>query len=123
MVGGSAANTADPAKAMEGLISMHQHHAGSTAFLRSLADTFGEVQIVAAPNRVVLDLQALNYDTAGFLHRDYALASLSVGAAVQLRDLLSAAIVAAADMPPVQPGIWSNAAHTGGSRRVGRRAS
>ena len=102
---------------------MHQQHAGSTAFLRSLADTFGEVQIVAAPDRVVLDLQALNYDTAGFLHRDYALASMSLATAIQLRDLLSQAIAAAADRPSVRPSVWSNTSDADVARRVGRRAS
>lgn len=102
---------------------MPQHSAVSTAQLRSLADTFGEAQIVALPNRVVLDLATRNYDTHGYLHRDAALACLSLDIAIKLRDLLSEAITAAAGMPPVTPGIWSDATHADFPRRRGRRAT
>jgi len=102
---------------------MPQHLAVSTTQLRSLADTFGEAQIVALPSRVVLDLATRNYDTQGHLHRDSALASLSLETAIKLRDLLSEAITAAAGMPEVQPGLWSDATHADFARRRGRRAT
>jgi hypothetical protein len=100
---------------------MRQHGAASTAFLRSLADTFGVAQIVAVPNRIIVDLQTQNYDTAGLLNRNHALASLSLDAAIQLRDLLSEAIIAAASAAPPHPGIWSDATNRVVSHRIGRK--
>jgi hypothetical protein len=64
----------------------------NTSRLFSTADTFGEIQIVAGSDRVAVDMQTRNYDTAGHLRRDHALASLSLTAAARLRDLLSEAI-------------------------------
>src|SRR5690242_416256 len=100
---------------------MRQHRLHSTGFLRSIDGTFGEVQIVAVANRVVVDLQARNYDTGGFLNRDHALASLSLDAAIQLRDSLSAAILAAENASPHHLGIWSDATNRAVPHRMRRR--
>jgi hypothetical protein len=100
---------------------MRQHRLHSTGFLRSIYGTFGEVQLVAVPNRVVVDLQTQNYDTGGFLNKDHALASLPLDAAIQLRDLLSEAIVAAKNANSHHPGIWSDATNHAVSHRMGRR--
>jgi hypothetical protein len=101
---------------------MPQRHLHSTGFLRSISDTFGEAQIVAVPSRIIIDIETKNYDTAGFLHKDHALASLSVDAAAELRDALTAAIAAAANAIPAHPGIWSDATNRP-VRRVGRGAA
>jgi|SRR4051794_17446586 hypothetical protein len=100
---------------------MCQHRLHNTGFLRSIGGTFGEVQIVAIPGRVVVDLQTQNYDTTGSLNRDHALASLPLDAAIQLRDLLSEAIVAAENARPHHPGIWSDATNRTVSHRMARR--
>jgi len=102
---------------------MSQHRLHTTGFLRSLDGTFGEIQVVATGSRVVLDVTARNYDVAGYLHRDSSLSNLSVGDAIRLRDLLDEAIVAAADAPPHNPGVWSDATTRAVARRVGRRAA
>jgi len=101
---------------------MRQHRLHSTGFLRSVGGTFGEVQIVAISNRVVVDLQTQNYDTAGFLNRNHALASLPLDAAIQLRDVLSEAIVTAENARPHHPGIWSDATNHAVPHRMGRRS-
>ena len=64
----------------------------NTNRLYSTAGTFGEIQIVAGQHHVIMDVQSRNYDTAGHLHRDHALASLSLSAAAHLRDLLDEAL-------------------------------
>jgi hypothetical protein len=99
-----------------------QRHLNNTSSLRSVNGSFGEAQIVAVPNRVVLDIAARNFDTLGFSHTSSALASMDVDAAIQLRDALSAAINAAANLPPAHPGIWSTATNRV-ARRVTRRAA
>ena len=67
----------------------NQHN---TCRLFSTGGTFGEIQVVATQENIVVDIQARNYDTAGHLHREHALANLSLASAVRLRDLLSEAI-------------------------------
>lgn len=100
---------------------MSQHRLNTTGFLRSLTGTFGEAQIVAASGRIVVDLETKNYDTAGFIHKEHALAALSLDSAIELRDALNAAISAAANLPQPHPGIWSDL--TNRARRVGRAAA
>lgn len=66
--------------------------ASNTSRLLSTAGTFGECQIVAAPDRVLIDVTARNYDTHGHLHHERALLNLPLDAATRLRDLLDLAI-------------------------------
>jgi hypothetical protein len=84
----------------------------NTTRLLSCAGTFGEIQIVAASENVVVDVEARNYDTAGHLHRDRALANLSLAAAARLRDLLSEAIdhAHAVTLDRRQTALWSDSA-------------
>jgi hypothetical protein len=121
MVDDGATNTAARPIHRKVQFLMHQQRIHNTGFLRSIGGTFGEVQIVAVSNRVVVDLQTQNYDTGGFLNRKHALASLPLDAAVQLRDLLSEAIVAAENARPHHPGIWSDATNRAVSHRMSRR--
>jgi hypothetical protein len=81
----------------------------TTASLQSMSGTFGEFQIVAAQKTVILDLQSRNWDVEGHLHRDSALAHLSVPEASRLRDLLTDAIICAETPDSRQPGLWSDA--------------
>jgi hypothetical protein len=98
---------------------MRQLHAHTTqASLRSTAGTWGDVSIASTPDRVILDIHARTYDTAGNLHRDAALLNLSIETAIRLRALLGEAIESALDCEPRQPGLWSDAT----MRAVGRRA-
>lgn len=101
---------------------MRQLCAHSTdATLRSIADTWGQIQIIAMPERIALDIQARNYDTAGHLHRDHALANLPLATAIRLRALLSEAIEAALDCEPRQPGLWSDTTMRAVVFRIERR--
>jgi|SRR4051794_20119872 hypothetical protein len=100
---------------------MYQQRIHNTGFLRSIGGSFGEVQVVAISNRIVINLQTRDYDTTGFLNRDHALASLPLDAAIQLRDLLSEAIVAAENVRPHHPGIWSDATNRTVPHRMRRR--
>jgi hypothetical protein len=79
--------------------------------LRSTAGTWGQIQIATTPDSVVLDIATRNYDTQGHLHRDYALANLSIDTAIRLRALLGEAIESALDASAAerQPGLWSDA--------------
>jgi hypothetical protein len=78
--------------------------------LRSTAGTWGNIQIVSTRGNVVMDIATRNYDTAGHLHRDYALANLPVATAMRLRDLLDEAISAALDASADdQQALWSDA--------------
>jgi hypothetical protein len=101
--------------------SMRLNQHNNTSRLFSTADTFGEIQIVAGSDRLVVDVQARNYDTAGHLHRDHALADLSLAAAARLRDLLSEAIehCHSVTLDRRQTALWSNSASTA---RVSRRS-
>jgi hypothetical protein len=97
---------------------MRQLSAHNTpARLLSTAGTWGEIQIVAMPERIALDIEARNYDTHGHLHRDHALTNLPLATALRLRDLLNEAIEAALDCEPRQPGLWSEAT----MRAIGQR--
>jgi hypothetical protein len=94
-----------------------------TSRLWSTAGTFGEIQIVTASGKVVVDLFTRNYDTAGHLNRGHALANLSLSAAVQLRDLLSEAIdhSASAELDIRQTRRWPGATTAHTAARIGRR--
>jgi hypothetical protein len=82
---------------------MRQLHAHTTqASLRSTAGTWGDVSIASTPEHVILDIHARNYDTA-----------------IRLRALLSAAIEAALDCEPRQPGLWSDATMRASAARRG----
>jgi len=69
---------------------------------------------VTTSGRVVIDLFTTNYDPAGHLNRSHTLASLSLSAAVQLRDLLSDAIehAASAELDTRQIRLWPETTHT-----------
>jgi hypothetical protein len=94
-------------------------HSNSYSSLTSTSGTFGVIQIAATQENVVLDVQARNYDSAGHLHRDHALANLSLATAARLRDLLSEAIEYAnsARLDVRQTSLWSE-----NTRRHGWRA-
>jgi hypothetical protein len=83
----------------------------------STAGTWGEIQIVPRHKTIVPDLQARTYDTAGHLHRDHALASLSLTTAIRLHALLGEAIQAACDAGLRQPELWSAATMQAGTHR------
>jgi hypothetical protein len=68
---------------------------------------FGEVQIVATPRNVVLDIQSRTRDCDGYERCHYALANLSLNEVHRLRDLLSEAIIVAESADGRQPGLWS----------------
>jgi hypothetical protein len=76
--------------------------------LFSAAGTFGEVDIVASDRGLLLSLTGRNYDTQGCLHRDSALANLSLSDAQRLAGLLKEAIAASEDADSRQPGLWSD---------------
>ncbi len=94
-----------------------------TSRLWSTAGTFGEIQIVTASGKVVVDLFTRNYDPAGHLNRGHAVANLSLSAAVQLRDLLSDAIeqAASAELDTRQIRLWPDATPALAAARIGRR--
>jgi hypothetical protein len=104
---------------------MRLSHTHNTSRLFSSAGTWGETQIVATRETVVVDLQTRNYDTAGHLHRDHALAVLSLSAAARLRDLLDEAITHAASvtLDTRETAIWSDATAAAIGDRIGRRAA
>lgn len=97
----------------------------NTSRLFSTAGTWGETQIVATKETVVVDLQTRNYDTAGYLHRDHAMANLSLSAAVRLRDLLSEAIdhAASVTLDVRQTALWSPTTVAAVATRFGRAAA
>jgi len=93
----------------------------NNAFHRcSVVGTFGELRVTAAHEHVVVDVRSRNYDTAGRLHCDHALARLPLEPAKRLRDLLDAALAASTNVASGSLGIWGNAALKGSTRR--RRA-
>lgn len=82
----------------------------NTSNLFSVSGTFGELQVVASGDSVVVDVQSRAYDTTGRLHRDHAATRLPLRIAMRLRDLLDRAIVVSADFAPRSRGAGSNAA-------------
>ena len=67
-----------------------------------IAASFADVQVVAAASRILLDVQARHFDTAGQSRRDHACAGLSVSEARRLYVLLGKAIAIAAEAEPRQ---------------------
>lgn len=61
-----------------------------------------DVQVVAAASRILVDVQAWHFDTAGQSRRDYACVGLSVSEARRLCVLLGRAIAIAAEAEPRQ---------------------
>jgi hypothetical protein len=94
---------------------LSQHNASR---LFAASGTFGEIQIVAGGEHVIVDLQARNYDTAGHLHHDHAMVDLSLSAAIRLKDLLDEAITHAhsVTLDTRQTALWSPATHTARGR-------
>jgi hypothetical protein len=91
----------------------------------SVVGTFGELQVTACREHVVVDVQSRNYDTGGHLHCEHALARLPLQKALRLRDLLDQAIEASrVTVATAQPGLWSNSAvaSVAGELRRRRRA-
>jgi hypothetical protein len=86
--------------------------------LFSMADTYGQIQIVAMHDRVVCDIAGRNYDVSGLLQKERALVNLPLSAAIQLHRLLADAIVAAEEAVPTQACLWS-----GEAQRLARRAA
>src|ERR1700678_3876896 len=74
----------------EGSISCH----GSTSEFCSLAEVFGELQVTACREHVVVEVQSCNDDTVGHVNWKHALARLPLQKALRLRDLLDQAIEA-----------------------------
>ena len=68
---------------------LQQHN---TSALFSTSGTFGEINIIGTDDSIIIDASTRNYDTAGHLHREHALANLSLSAAARLRDLLIEAL-------------------------------
>ena len=91
----------------------------NTSRLLSAAGTFGEIQIVSGRERILVDLQTRNYDTTGHLHREHALADLSLSSAAHLRDLLTDALdhAASVTLDTRQTALWLE---TPTNRIVGR---
>jgi hypothetical protein len=98
---------------------MSQHLTSNTSRLFSTSGTFGDAQIVAtSSSRVIIDLQTRNYNSAGVLHKQHALANMPLDTATRLRDLLNQAIAAATDATQHQPGLWSDSAVSDIARRL-----
>jgi hypothetical protein len=104
---------------------MSQHQSSNTCRLLVASGTWGDAQIVASPSHVLVDLNTRNYDTAGHLHRDHALASLSLSAAARLRDLLAEAVDHANSvaLDIRQTALWSDPALTAQAVRFAGRAA
>lgn len=102
---------------------MRGYTSSNTSRLLSTAGTFGEIQIVAGSDRVVIDATTRNYDVLGHLHCEHALADLSLSAAVRLRDLLDEAITHAASvtLDTRQTALWSDSTVRDQAARFGRR--
>lgn len=84
----------------------------ASSILRSIASATATVQIVGTPGRgVLLDLQSRNFDTAGRVHEDHAIALLPLDTAERLLTALNDAVLAASGMDACrQPGLWSDSA-------------
>jgi hypothetical protein len=75
----------------------------------SVLGIFGELQVTASRELVLVDVQSRNYDTVGHLYCEHALAKLPLQNALQLRDLLDRAIEASwVTGATSQPGLWPN---------------
>jgi hypothetical protein len=106
----------------EGKVPMRLKHTyTNTSRLFHTAGTFGKIQIVATQENVVVDVQTRNYATDGQLHRDHALANMSLAAAVRLRDLLIEAVdhAASVTLDTRATAQWSPSAATAVADRFG----
>jgi hypothetical protein len=103
------------------VLMFKQSALSGTPRLFSTAGTFGEVDIVASDRGLLLSLTGRNYDTMGCLHRDSALANLSLADAQRLSGLLKEAIAASEEADPRQPGLWSETTLRHVGARRGRR--
>ena len=75
----------------------------------SVVGTFGELQVTATLDHVVVDVHSRNYTTAGHLHCEHALVKLPLQTALRLRDLLDQAIeTSQVIFDTAQPGLWSD---------------
>ena len=77
--------------------------------LRYVAGSFGAVQLVATPQRVLVDLQARNHTVSGHLTKDHATAVIPLADAKRLLAELAAAVAQAESLPipPAAP-TWSD---------------
>lgn len=102
---------------------MSSYHTSNTSRLLLTAGTFGEIQLVAASDRVMIETSARNYDALGHLHREHALANLPLDAAIRFRDLLSEAInhACSATLDGRQTALWSDTTVKAEAQRFGRR--
>ena len=75
----------------------------------SVVGTFGELQVTATHDHVVVDVQSRNYTTVGHLQCEDALVKLPLQTALRLRDLLDQAIeTSQVIFDTAQPGLWSD---------------
>ena len=104
---------------------MQRLSASNTSCLLSTAGTFGEIQIVSGREHILVDVQTRNYDTTGHLHREHALADLSLSAAAHLRDLLTDALdhAASVTLDTRQTALWSEITTKQIAGRAGRRTA
>lgn len=65
------------------------------------------VEVIAAVDRVMIDVKVEHDDATGLRHRDHAFAGLSIADAVRLHDALADAITAAMNSDPRQASLWS----------------
>ena len=89
------------------------HNTNRAPQLFSTAGTWGEAQIVAISDAVVIDLTGRRYDRQGHLGQEHAAVRLPLVVAMRIHALLAEAITAADGLEP-QP-----KASSGGFARVG----
>ena len=80
----------------------------ATSLLRCVTGGFGTVQIVAAPQKVLLDLQSRAYNTVGLLHQDHAAALLPLDDARRLLVELTAAVAQSEALAPSPAPTWGD---------------
>jgi hypothetical protein len=120
---GGVTSTTDVLTRQQAVIPMSGFQHTSTPKSCSVAGTFGELQVAATHDRVVVDVQSRNYDTIGQLYCEHALVRLPLNTAIRLRDLLDQAIEASQNIfAAAQPGLWTNSTvAVAGKRRPRRR--
>jgi hypothetical protein len=103
---GTTAGVLTRQQARKPMSGFRQHNTPKSC---SVVGTFGELQVSAAHEHVVLDIQSRNYNTVGHLHREHALVKLPLETAMRLRDLLDQAIETSQGvLDAAQPGLWSD---------------
>jgi hypothetical protein len=108
---GGVCTTAGVLTRQQGLNPMSSLQQYNTPESCSVVGTFGELQVTAYREHVLVEVQSRNYDTVGHLHCEHALARLPLQKALQLRGLLDRAIEASrVTFATSQPGLWSNSA-------------